>query len=973
MSNPIFRRVLWKEYRVQRSLWIAMFVLTAALQAISLIAGMVLGQGDSQIEPLFGLALGLSAFYALGCGATLFAAEHESGTYEFQRMLPSGPMRIFFGKFVFAVASTAVLIGLTWLLAAVLAGWNWPAARIHAGLWALCGFGAVELLVWGIFFSLSSTRPLKAAVLAVTVASVILHFLLAWLNLGQTYRAETYMDPATLPYRAAIVLVVSLANIWLGYRWFDHSTRPGRGRVRIGRAARSDVATPGHTTILGRLVWQQWRQSVGMMGTLAILAVPLGLVGQWAWGNHPFANDRYFVVVVLCCAMASLMGTCVFLADQRKGRFRILAEWGVRPGHVWLSRQVVWMVPAALLTVAVVPLFFFHDLFDIDRFWIHPTTRWSRASSHFSVALGDASEIGFFLGSVALGYASGQLFSMLLRSGLLAAIFGLMLSAVLCGWAGLMWWWEVPWFWSVAPIPFFLLAATRLRTSDWLLQRHRLRAWLRPGLVVVLSLAALPTAVVQYRIHQIPYVDPGFSPEEFARPMTDEERETVELYRQAGDRYVSWGNLLRQHGREQSSDGEVVPEGEGKTEDARVDEWKPTRDPEPTEWETVWLEANEEAITLTLQASRRTACDLFNPTHEEGSLDILRDLGDLLVLSGYKLQSDGELDGARERYLAALRLSVHLRRRADNLWPADHLEGEVFFRLPSWAAHANQTPERIRGLVAQLDQIDKSRPSRTDAIKSRHVWIERIIAGDPDTLGATEMGRDTMIKTMLWARWLPWEQTRARRLLNRQTAADLGAIWEAEANASRNEAVCSSERRYPSYWDWEPSFALRRRVSLPLVQRWSDDIRTLAADLIAIETERRAVRLQLLLRAWEFEHGELPDTLDQLVGPYLDRLPVDPCSGEPFKYFPEGVPIPLRFWRSSSLASRLGLRHGTVLQPDTPFVWSTGLHVYVSEPTKQRVQDRYGIRLRYDEYSQRRHHARTEHEVWQWGEVSPIR
>lgn len=965
MSHPIFWRILWKEYRVQRPLWIAMFLMTVGLQAISLIGGMVLGEGDSQIVPLFGLALTLPAFYALGCGATLFAAEHESGTYQFQRMLPGGPMGLFLGKFAFAAASTAALIALTWFVAAVLAGWNWPVAKIHAGLWTLCGLGAVELLVWGIFFSLLSTKPLKAAILAVTVASVVLHFVLAALNVGYTYKAETYMNPAAVPYRAAIVVVVALMDLWLGRRWFHRSMgatgETGTGLVaRMGRAAKVTApAAPGYTTILGRLLWQQWRQSVGMMGTLAILAVALGLLGQWAWRTAPFSYHRYSMVVVLCCAMATLMGTCVFLADQRKGRFRILAERGVRPGHVWLSRQVVWMVPVALLTVAALPLFFFHRLWDIDRFW----SLMSRQpfQSHFSVALGDVGEIGFFLGSVALGYASGQLFSMLLRSGLLAAIFGLMLSAALCGWAGLMWWWEVPWFWSVAPIPFVLLAATRLRTSDWLLQQKRPRTWLRPGLVVVLPTAALLTAVVQYRIHQIPYVDPGFSPEAYARPMTDEERETVELYRKAGERYVSWDAFLVQHG------GKVRKEPKDKQNDER----KVISRSEPTDLDIAWVEANEEAIALTLQASRRTACDLFNPTQEERAWEKLDDLGGLLVLSGRKLQSEGELDGALERYLAALRVSVHLRHRSVYLWLADRLERDIYVRLASWAAEAKQTPERIHGAIAQLDEIDESQPSRANTIKSRYVWIERIIAGDPETLGATGMGRNTMTKTMLWARWLPWEQARARRLLNRQTAADLQALSRAETQASSDLYVYCPGRRYPRNWDTEPWFSLRRQVSLPLVQDRHDDRKTLVEALVRIETDRRVVRLQLLLVAWKLEHGELPDTLNQLVGPYLDRIPVDPYCGEPFEYFPEGLPIPIHLYRVDWLRSR-GDHDRQEIPPGTPFVWSTGLNVRFLNLPDKSVQERYDLVFHNNDYDWWGHNPRSEHEVWLWGEVFPI-
>ena len=85
MNRTIFWRVFWKEYRLQRPLWIAMAVLTTLL--LLLVDGMVPNPKDRS-GMLFGIATTLPAFYCLGCGATLFAGEHEAGTFEFQQSLP---------------------------------------------------------------------------------------------------------------------------------------------------------------------------------------------------------------------------------------------------------------------------------------------------------------------------------------------------------------------------------------------------------------------------------------------------------------------------------------------------------------------------------------------------------------------------------------------------------------------------------------------------------------------------------------------------------------------------------------------------------------------------------------------------------------------------------------------------------------------------------------------------------------------
>ncbi len=961
MNGSIIWRVFWKEYRTQRTLWIAMVLLIVVLQLITLVATVVLG-GEDAVAPLFTLAMVLSALYALGCGATLFAAEHEAGTFEFQRILPVAPWRLFLGKVAFAVLSTIAMLGVCWGAASLLAGWQWPATKTHVGLWSLCGVGALELLAWAVFFSLLSTRPLKAAILAIVVVSVIDHFVYAGLGVGVTYRAETYLSPAAVPYRLAIVAVVALLDVWLGCSWFARAT------LTSGEAERGDEATldqpvevttaaaPQRTIILGRLLWQQWRQSIGMMGTLALLVIPMVLFALYAWHIEPLDRYRYNIIVLLCAAMASLMGTCVFLGDQRRESFRILTEHGVGPRWVWLSRQLVWIPPVILLTLAVLPLFFLRYFHELDRLARHLPLYWQ--PSHFSVMLGDAAQVGFFLSSVALGYAAGQLCSMFFRSGLLAVVFGLMLSLVLCIWAGLMWWWEVPLVWSVAPIPWFLLLATWLRTPGWLLQRNRARAWLRPALALAVPAVLLLVGVPRFRAYQIPYVDPGFSPEEFAQAITPEEEETSEMYRRALDRYVSFPLEPLVNGEQQ--------------------EPKPDPYPELTDREKTWVESNGEAMALAMQASRREACNftapggLLDPKQTQAGRRYPGTLARLLVVSGRQFQSEGKLDAAWKRYLAALRISAQLRHRASRPGSGDFLEQLVYRALPFWAGAADQTPERIRRAIRELENLQRNLPSRTEAIKSDYLFARDVLAGDPEALAATKMGKRTMIKRMLWARWMPWEHARAVRLLNRQTTYALQVISHAEEASASGQRIPRWDDRYlPSRWEsydhWEPWYALRKQVREGY--GYSDSLfRSVIRDFLRIETSRRAGKLQLALEAWRIEHGQLPDTLDQLVGAYLDRLPIDPGSGEPFRYFREGLPYAGE-WDRSGLYGTL-----QVVKPNVPFVWSTGWYVYLVDSNEKRITGRYSIRHSdpYDDHYSA-HGPRSESEIWAWGWLYPLR
>ena len=100
----------WKEYRLQRVLWIPMFVLTVVLYVAHFFA--LFARPPEQPLLLFWTAAGLPAFCLLGCGAVLFAGEREDGTYEFQRGLPVGAGSGFAAKFVFSLVGAAIMFGL---------------------------------------------------------------------------------------------------------------------------------------------------------------------------------------------------------------------------------------------------------------------------------------------------------------------------------------------------------------------------------------------------------------------------------------------------------------------------------------------------------------------------------------------------------------------------------------------------------------------------------------------------------------------------------------------------------------------------------------------------------------------------------------------------------------------------------------------------------------------------------------------
>ncbi len=237
MNRTIFWRLFWKEYRLQRALWIAMSVLTALL--LWLVFEFSPNSRERTLA-LFRIAVAFPALYALGCGAMLFAGEREAETYEFQRSLPVGARRVFASKIVLALSGIASLFGLTWLLAACLNGWKLPSGQEQVTAWATFGFFGLEIFLWTTFFSLLLKRVLLAAILGVASASVGA-FVMA-ISITPQIVMETYV--AAIPRRAILAALVALVGFWLATRWFNE----GRGRRLPSARLPAGVATITQTT-----------------------------------------------------------------------------------------------------------------------------------------------------------------------------------------------------------------------------------------------------------------------------------------------------------------------------------------------------------------------------------------------------------------------------------------------------------------------------------------------------------------------------------------------------------------------------------------------------------------------------------------------------------------------------------------------------------------------------------------------------
>ena len=694
MNAAIFWRIFWKEYRAQRAFWISIAVSTLAVELFMLV---IPWETEVQrIQALFATAFGLAAAYALGSGATLFATEREAETYDFLRALPVKPLEVFAGKVAFALASTAALFLTAWTLALALAG-GLPEPRFHQQIWAVCGLGGLDFLVWGVLFSLLLKRPLMAAIFAGICAPNMLALIM-------TMNFDPRIVPGGLLVALLTVVDIALATRWFRERLFirartrsaqspDFSEIQSALRPRLSeeqieaifdrylpwrlRAERATEATgsasnssPSASTMLGGLLWQEWRQSAVMTAALIIMLLPtiLCLLMAWlSWGKpanvEPWSDDL-LPALVYAGLSVTLLGSSLFLADQMGCRFRFLAEHGIPPRLVWLSRQIRGVVILLLVLLLVLPpmvgLIAAH----------HPSE---------NLLFGIECVVGFAI----VAYACGQFCSMTIRSGIVAATSGTVLTFLLCGWTAIMYFFGLSWLWSVAPLPLAFLVATWLHAPNWLLERKTWRTWLRPALVVAVSTLAIVVAIPLVRVYEIPLVSPGFDVAELTRPVSAEEKETLAIYERAIE--------LEQR----AADGGKTPADE------------PAR-----------RKAEEQAVTLALEASRRPLSASYldldaapNPCKEIS-------LADLVLANGKRLQSAGKLDAALDHYMAAVRIALHVRRGYPWLASAQKFEIRVCEQLTNWAAQSGQKPQQVLAALRTMEKQSRNPLTCCDDIKN---------------------------------------------------------------------------------------------------------------------------------------------------------------------------------------------------------------------------------------------------------------
>ena len=85
-------------------------------------------------------------------------------------------------------------------------------------------------------------------------------------------------------------------------------------------------------------------------------------------------------------------------------------------------------------------------------------------------------------------------------------------------------------------------------------------------------------------------------------------------------------------------------------------------------------------------------------------------------------------------------------------------------------------------------------------------------------------------------------------------------------------------------WDSGPDFKNENRLGIVCYAMTMYPKRSILQKKCTVNVEVEATRVLIALKCFKDEKGKLPETLDELVPEYLDKVPIDDFDGKPLKY-----------------------------------------------------------------------------------------
>ena len=882
-SDTKFWRLVWKEYRTQRPLWLALLIGTPVLQ-LAWLALNWLEAGFRSVPGSDGVSMGLlgigyaaSAIYMLGSGATLFSVEHETGTFDFQRVLPANQPRVFWAKTGFAFVSSLLLTLLLWIFTCGVFVPTLP----RDGQWfrEFGGLLLAEVFVWSVLCSMLIKHPLWGVITAVSVQAFVINVLPYLVLLDENIVRWVWGDERLTSWRVVLILVVAATDIVLGKLWFEDRLRLPRWRFRwkpdFAPSYPSTVELPPYVgqrqAGWSRMLWLSWRDGRWLIA--AFLA--------WFGNNfYELHHLRNWEMLLLPGYLGSFVfGLLTFAPDQWGGRLRYMAERGCSPRKAWLCRQLICLPPVLLICGAMAWMQSFEPPVD-------PRYGWHTSHRTMLAQFGPL-----------LYYSAGQLTAMLFRSTVLAIAVGVALAG--CGfiWGNGMGSSLTPLWWSVGSLPVIGLFVTWLKANDWIEERRdRVARWrlaLGLGVPIFLLLATCAT----YRVVQIPVVQLPAEWDESDRTeaqLSAAEKETLELYRRA---YAEQVKTESQHSANNAARRLSIQQAHPEWDGTEINN---------EAYKTglkLWLSEMAPVITLLTEAHARPAVALEFLNHEPSrraktawDSDAWSDFSALLRQQARDQLAQGNLDGAWRTIEIEWELQRRAQRRvtATSVDPIAPYEEWLLEVIANWGRHPQQSRDRILTAIRRLEVV-------TQQDVSRHEIQRQLVTALP-LVEDFERWREYAAKrwrynppleygaaTAWWIQWRlqPWERWRFERVLRQQAFFAVGNADGLRRQLESHQPLSLTALNV-DLGPYPHEGTLLDDTTLPAYMQGGFQFTVFSHFLSRVEAFR-ATMLRMALYDFHREHGRFPKSLSELVPTYFAEVPRDPSTGGEFAYFPDGV------------------------------------------------------------------------------------
>lgn len=827
-SMTMFWRMAWKDLRIQRQTWLAILVLTPVVQ-VAYQAMMALEGAPTDPQGHIAVALVAAAVYMLGCGATLFSSEDESGTIDLLRSFPVSAGRVFLAKIALGLVSGIVLAIVLFVMAQVAFARGDFGDQLPRTVAAVC-VGGVELFVWSLLFGFLTRHPLWAACLGVTVPSALLGSLYPAFGPDQSWSGEIFQNHVSyLEARSVVAMGLLIVNAWLARAWFTGRLEEWRGVLAWRKPAVASSWSPAAIAIDR---WSPWRRHLwltirqGRWFIAALVAFHALALVLWLRqvNSARDANDPVLLFAPLYLT-ALLGGALGFGLDQFRGRFRFYAEQGVDARQVWWSRQLVWGGVLALSQLTLlIPA---------------AVNRWAPAwqENWFFMA-----KLAFF-SSIVL-YAVGQAAAFFLRRLIVAAIVPWLALGPVMSWTTFILLSGVPAILGIAPLPLALLAVTWYYARPWYDERLDTRAKAQLGALVTSPFAVVVLLTCGYRAFELPDVDPGFSPAAFLHAGSRDGG-------QARNEFLAIAHSPDNEWREPARRAELIQ---------RLDRLLENQTGPLCDWQQEINDIRWSSLETAIVGEARR---LING----------------LLLASQEARTEGRWDESWSHLVRCLRIVRWLEDYAStetyvSAWRAETV---VFREINHWAEAPGQTAEQLRKAADSLAVLEERLTGGVDSIKLSMVSSEGMINGSVDW---PDSERHNVSSTLL--RWLPSEKIRSRRLLHRYSWYSLDAQLRQLESLRLNRKTTPELGYGIPVAEADLQVAVRNTI-LPTPAQESAQVGWIHLDRIV---RYRGTRAAILIAAQAVDSGHIAQSLDLRATDRPGRLPIDPVTGEPFVYLP---------------------------------------------------------------------------------------